>query len=191
MKAMASVGVILILCSVGLAQPQKKPPEPPKPEPKGIEVKLDGITSTTPASWVPEKPANLLRPYQFRIPHAEGDKHDAEVYVLKNVTGSTEENVNRLKDMFVLPTDMPKEKAVQQSSLKVGKANLTIVDVQGTFLLKHIPIDKAAKETRPDYRMIGVIWQSMDDSLAIRLIGPKKTVEWHAKEFNEWLKNFK
>jgi hypothetical protein len=140
---------------------------------------------------VPEKPANLLRPYQFRIPHAEGDKHDAEVYVLKNVTGSTEENVNRLKDMFVLPTDMPKEKAVQQSSLKVGKANLTIVDVQGTFLLKHIPIDKAAKETRPDYRMIGVIWQSMDDSLAIRLIGPKKTVEWHAKEFNEWLKNFK
>ena len=190
MKAMASVCVVLALGVSALAQPQKKPPEP-KPEPKGVEVKLDGMTSAAPASWAPEKPANLLRSYQFRVPHVEGDKYDAEIYVLKNLTGSTDDNITRLKEMFVLPPDMPKEKAVQQSSQKLGKANLTIVDVQGTYLLKHIPIDKAAKETRPDYRMIAVIWQSMDESLGIRLIGPKKTVEWHSKEFHEWLKNFK
>ena len=190
MKTMASICVVLALCVGALAQPQKKPPEP-KPESKGIEVKLDGMSSIAPASWVPEKPANLLRAYQFRIPHAEGDKHDAEIYVLKNLTGSTEDNITRLKDMFVLPPEMPKEKAITQSSTKLGKANLTILDIQGTYLLKHIPIDKVAKETRPDYRMIAVIWQSMDDSLGIRLIGPKKTVEWHAKEFHNWIKNFK
>jgi hypothetical protein len=192
MKLTASLYFALALCGGILAQqPPKNPGTTPKPEPKGVEVTLDGMKSTTPAAWQAEKPANLLRSYQFRIPHAEGDKYDAEVYILKSFTGSIDDNLARLKDMFVLPPDMPKDKAVVQSNMKLGKATLTMLDIQGTFLLKHLPIDQGAKETRPDYRMVAALWQSPDEALSIRLIGPKKTVDWRAKEFNEWLKNFK
>src|SRR5438105_2536689 len=100
----AGLGLVMI---AGMAVAQ--PPKPtPKPEPTGsVEVTLDGLKSTTPASWKPDKPANLLRAYQFKLPHADGDKDDAELFVLTTVHGTPQENITRLKDLFLLPTDQP------------------------------------------------------------------------------------
>ena len=39
--------------------------------------------------------------------------------------------------------------------------------------------------------MIAAIWASKDASYSIRLVGPKKTVEMHARAFEQWLRNFK
>ena len=167
--------------------------EPPKsnPAPASIDVALDGLKATVPATWKPEKPANLLRPYQFKIPHADGDKDDAQLFVLNTVHGTPQENISRLKDLFLLPTSLPKDKAVREFEIKNAKATLTCLDIQGTYHVKDKPIDQAVKEVRPDYRMIAAVWVSKDASYSIRLIGPKKTIEAHAKEFEQWLRAFK
>jgi hypothetical protein len=161
--------------------------EPPKP----TEVTLDGLKSPAPAEWKSEKPPNLLRSYQFKVPHAVADKDDAEVYVLTTVHGTPAENIARLKELFVLPTSLPKEKALREWDIKNSKATLTCVDIQGTYYVKNKPIDTAVKEVRTDYRMIAAVWVSKEASYSIRMVGPKKTVEGHAKEFEQWLRNFK
>lgn len=183
--------VCLIAATVALADPPKSPPATEPAAAKPTEVTLDGLKSTAPAAWKSEKPANLLRAYQFKVPRAVGDKEDGDVYVLTTVHGSPAENISRLKALFVLPTSMPKEKAVREWDIKNSKATLTCLDIQGTYYVKDKPIDAAVKEVRPDYRMIAAVWVSKDASYSIRMVGPKKTVEAHAKEFENWLRNFK
>jgi hypothetical protein len=186
-KGIAILAIVLSACWVA-AQPPKAPPEPPA---KGVEVVVDGLKSIAPAAWIQEKPANLLRSYQFRVPRADGDTEDAEVFILNTVQGSVEDNLTRWKDMFVLTSGMPKEKAMRQYYIKNDKATLTCLDIQGAYLVKQKPVDTAVKESRPDYRMIAALWMSKDSGYSIRLLGPKKTVELNSKAYEQWLRNFK
>ena len=169
--------------------------EPPKPPPvspaTGTEVLLDGLKAVTPATWKAEKPANRLRSYQFKLPRADGDKEDAELFIMPDMQGSAEQNFARWKELFVPPPDGPRADAAKEGKFQLGKATVSTIDLRGTYYVKHIPIDVAVKEVRPDYRMLGVFWESKDAKISIRLIGPKKTVESHAKAFDSWLKSFK
>jgi hypothetical protein len=185
------LGFALIWSAAAAAQPAPaKPVSRPEP-PKGTEVVLDGVKAVTPSSWKAEKPANRLRSHQFKLSKALGDKEDAELFILPEVGGKVEDEFDRLRDLFIPPPDMPKSQAAKQSKFTVGKATLHVLDLQGTFRVKHIPIDQAVKEVKPDYRMVAVIWKSDQTSCSIRLVGPKRTVEAHAKEFESWLKSFK
>ncbi len=169
-----------------LAQPAKSEPA------AGKDVILDGMRSTTPPSWKAEKPANRLRSYQFKLPHATGDKEDAELYITPEQPGTLADNLAQWKELFVLPPDKPKADELKEGKLTLGKATLHTLDIQGTYHLKHIPIDQAVKEVKPDWRMLAALWHSKDTKLAaIRLIGPRKTVDAHKAKFDEWLKNFK
>ena len=105
--------------------------------------------------------------------------------------GTAQENFARWKDLFVPPPGVPKADAAKEGKFQLGKATVSTIDVRGTYHVKHIPIDVAVKEVRPDYRMLGAFWESKDAKIAIRLIGPKKTVESHAKAFDAWLKSFR
>ena len=176
---------LAVVAALVVAQPPKDTPAKP------VEVTLDGLKSTAPAEWKATKPANLLRSHQFKAPRAAGDKEDAEIYVLTTVHGTPAENIAKLKELFLLPTSLPKEKAVREWDIKNSKATLTCLDIQGTYYVKTKPIDTAVKEVRPDYRMIAAVWVSKDASYSIRLVGPKKTVDAHAKGFETWLRNFK
>jgi hypothetical protein len=166
--------------------------DPPKTEAsKAVEVTLDGLTSTAPENWLAEKPANLLRSYQFKLPRTNGDKEDGMVFVLTTVHGTPKENIDMLKGLFVLPTSMTKDQAVREWEIKNSKATITCLDIQGTFRVKGKPIDEAVKEMRPDYRMVAAVWVSKEASYSIRMVGPKKTLAGHVKEFEQWLRNFK
>jgi len=184
-----ALACLLLAAGTATAQPAKPASQPDQS--KGTEVTIDGLKSVAPPAWKPEKPANRLRSRQFKIPKAAGDKEDAEVYILPEVGGKVEESFNGLKELFILPPDMPKSQAVKESKFVVGKATIYVLELQGTFRVKHIPIDQAVKEVKPDYRMLAVIWKSDQTSCSIRMVGPRKTVEAHTKEFENWLKNFK
>ena len=124
--------VLFATCLLGgwaEAQVSKAPPQPPQPS-KAVEVTLDGLKSITPSNWKAEKPANLLRPYQFRLPRVDGDKDDAVIFVLNTVQGTPEQNIERWKDLFVLSTNVPKEQALRQFNFKNEKATLTCLDIQ-------------------------------------------------------------
>ena len=183
------LALVALLAPAVPAQPVKPPPSP---EPaKGTVVTLDGLAAVTPPAWKAEKPSNRLRSYQFKLPRADGDKADAELFIMPDMQGSVEQNFARWKELFVPPPDMPKADAAKEAKFQAGTATVHTLDVRGTYHVKHIPIDVAVKEVRPDYRMLGAIWVSKDANISIRLIGPKKTVESHAKAFDSWLKSFK
>lgn len=160
-------------------------------EPKGTVVKLDKLSSTTPADWKSEKPITRLRSHQFRLPGAK-DAKDAEIFIFPDLTKSVEENFTRYKDMFVPPEGKTVDDISKTAKIEVGKAKVSILDVEGTWQYRERPFDpKSKQETRPDSRVIFVIFNTDDGNYLIRLAGPNATVKQHAKAFYDWIKAFK
>jgi hypothetical protein len=166
-----------------------------EPAGEGTEVNLDGLKSTTPGNWKKEKTISKLRVYQFKLPKADGDKADADLAVFyfgPGSGGSEKENIKRWQGMFRPPEGKKIEDATNVDKMKVGKVDVTYVDVQGTYLDKFPPFDPNAKVTpRPDYRRLGVIFQSENGPYFITLTGPARTIAQNKKAFDGWLKAFK
>lgn len=159
--------------------------------PKGTEVSLDGMTSIAPGSWKAESVANRGRLYHFHLPRSVGDKEDAELIITRIPPGPAGEQIARLKDLFLLPTNLPKDQAIKEWTIKNGKAVLTCLDIQGTYHPKKNSIDASVREVRPDYRLMAAVWISPEGSYLIRLLGPKRTVSAQASAFESWLRHFK
>jgi hypothetical protein len=162
-------------------------------EKKGTGVKIDGLTSVTPADWKEEKPSGKfkkMRYKQFRLPRVEGDKQDALMvinYFGKNSGGSVTENLKRWKGLFVIPRGKKPSDVFDVDELKVGKVKVTTVEGHGTY--KSPPFEGGKKI--PNYRMIKVYFASPNGPYFFTLIGPDKTVAKHRKGFLNWIKGFK
>jgi len=64
--------------------------------------------------------------------------------------------------------------------------------VQGTYLSRFPPFDPNAKVTeKPDFRLIGVVFENPKGPYFIRFVGPQKTVDTNKADFDAWLKRFK
>src|SRR5262245_4646905 len=126
---------------------------------KGTEVDFDGLKSRAPAEWKEEEVKPGLRYMQFRLPKVKDDKNDAEIVIFKGIGGSTKENVERWKKMFVPPDGKKMDDVAKVTEMKVGKVEVTYLDVSGTYLYKFPPNDPNAKVTqRPNSRMLGVVF---------------------------------
>ncbi len=161
----------------------------------GTVVKLDDLQSTAPAAWK-EKPSPFkTRLHTFIPPKAEGDDRDAEIQVIffgKDSGGTIQDNIKRWKTMFQPPEGKSIDEVAKQEKFKVGKVEVTTLDVQGTYLDKFPPFDPNAKTIRrPDYRRINVYFDSDNGPFFIIFVGPAKTVAQNKKAFDEWLKGFK
>jgi hypothetical protein len=155
---------------------------------KGTVVTLSSLKSTTPANWKSQEPANKFRAYQFKV-------DDAELVIFyfgEGSGGSPADNIKRWNDMFVPPEGKTIDDVSKVEKLKVGPAELTYLDVHGTYLSKNPPFDPKAKvERKANYRRLGVYFACEGGPYFIHLTGPAKTVEQNKKAFDEWLKNFK
>jgi hypothetical protein len=161
-------------------------------EDKGVVVKLDDISSKTPAEWKEEEPSNRMRFAQFRLPKAKNDKLDAELVIFKGLGGGPDANVKRWKDQFVPPEGKKIDDVSKVEEIKVGGLKATQLDVAGTYLFKARPIDPNDKaEPRPNYRMVAIYLEGKDNIYQIKLTGPAKTVEHYKKGFDDWVKAFK
>jgi hypothetical protein len=159
---------------------------------KGSVVELDGLRSQAPESWKEEEPANRMRYMQFRLPKVEGDKADAELVIFKGFGGSAKDNVKRWKDQFRPPEGKKIDDVAKVMEMKVAGAELTYLDVSGTYLFKARPVDPDSKaEPRPGYRMLAVHFEGPKTIYHIKLVGPAKTVEHYKAGFDQWLKAFK
>jgi hypothetical protein len=127
----------------------------------------------------------------FTLPKAEGDKEDASLTIYffgAGGGGGVDANVKRWQGMFKAPAG----ENSKTEKTKVGDVPVTALDISGTYLFKAQPFNPQAKtEEKPDFRMVGVVFESKNGPYFMRLVGPTKTVEKHKKEFDEWLKNFK
>jgi hypothetical protein len=165
---------------------------------KGTVVELGGLKSKVPANWkseeVPEK-YRQMRVMQFQIPKTGDDKTDAQLIIFyfgEGGGGDIEGNINRWKGMFDPPEGKKIDDVSKVEKLKAGDVSATYLDVQGTYKERFPPFDPNAKITkRPDYRLLGVIFECKKGPYYIRMIGPNKTVESNKKGLEEWVKAFK
>jgi hypothetical protein len=155
----------------------------------GDVVEIDGLKSKAPDSWKKGTPSSSMQHAVFTLPKVEGDPEDATLTVYffgGGGGGGIDANVKRWKDMFKAPAG---DKAKVEKS-KVGEVEVTTVDVQGTYLFRVRPGDPNVTE-KPNFRLIGVYFGSKNGPYYMRFVGPAKTMDKHAGEFQAWLKNFK
>src|SRR5690349_1913956 len=112
---------------------------------KGTVVEIDGMKSTTPASWKEETPSSNLRHAQFRLPAVKGEKQDAELVIFKGIPDTVKGNVERWQKDFLPPKGKTAEDSSKVSDVKLGSKDATYVDVQGTYLFKTRPRDPNEK----------------------------------------------
>ena len=155
---------------------------------KGDTVELDGLKAAVPGDWQKEKPANLMRYLQFKLPKNKDDKDDAELVVFKSLSGTAEANIKRWKDMFMPPEGKTIEEASKVTEIKIGGTKSPYLDVSGTYKFKAAPFDPKAKvELKPGYRMLAIQYDGKNDTYHLRLVGPAKTVDQYKKGFDDWL----
>jgi hypothetical protein len=155
---------------------------------KGDTVELDGMKAAVPAAWKPEPPSNSMRMAQYKLPKAAGDKADAElaIFVFPGGSGTAKQNLDRQLAKFV--AEGRKEKS---EKIKIGHDEGMYQDVSGTYKKKPFPM---AQKFTPieNYRQLYVVFEGKDGKqYYMTLLGPRKTVEQHKKEFENWLKSFK
>jgi hypothetical protein len=161
-------------------------------EDKGVVVKLDDISSKTPAEWKEEEPANKFRYAQFKLPKMKDDKQDAELVIFKGLGGGAKANVKRWKDQFTPPEGKTIDDVSKEEEIKVGGQMATRLDISGTYLFKARPFDPNSKpEPMANYRMVAIYLDGKDNIYQIKLTGPAKTVEAYKKGFDDWVKAFK
>src|SRR5437879_5991746 len=97
---------------------------------KGTVVTLGPLKSTAPADWKNQAPANKFRAYQFGV----GDAELVIFYFGEGGGGNPNDNITRWKSQFLPPEGKTIEEASKTEKLKVGSAELTYLDIQGTFL---------------------------------------------------------
>lgn len=159
---------------------------------KGTEVKVGGLKAMAPADWKSEKPANLLRSYQFQLPGAK-DLPGAEVAVFPESHPSPEKNFPKWKVQFVPPEGKTIDDVSKTSKWDVKGATVTVLDVSGvTWRYKAAPNDPKAKEMLLDnHRVVWVIVAEDSEATHIRLSGPAKSVDARFAEFEKWVKSLK
>src|SRR5580698_11229093 len=97
-------------------------------EDKGTEVKVGSLKATTPADWKKEKPANLLRSFQFKLP-GEKDHPDAEVAVFPESHPSPDKNFPKWKGQFVPPEGKTVDDISKTGKWDVKGATVTFLDL--------------------------------------------------------------
>jgi hypothetical protein len=166
-----------------------------KKEDKERVVELGSLKSKVPEGWKPAETKNALQIYRFTLPHAKDDKSEAELVIFhfnEGSGGSVEDNVKRWKGMILPPEGKKIDDVSKLDKFKVGVAAIAVIDVEGTYLARERPFDPSSKtEKKPDYRLLGIVFEIPKDAYYMRMTGPAKTVAEHKKAFDEWLKNFK
>ncbi len=155
-------------------------------QPKATTVKLNKLSAPPPAGWVSEKPANLFRSYQFKLP-GEKDGPAGELIVTPNSNPGVEKMFAKWKGEFAT------EEAVKASKVAVKGAKVDVLDVTGTWKYRARPQDTKFEE-RPDYRVVWAViveGNGEDDTTHVRLSGPKAVVDKQYAAFEGWLKALK
>ena len=159
---------------------------------KPMPVKFSGLSGDPPAAWKAEKPANLLRSHQFKLPSDDKTYADAELTVSPKSSDDVAKNFDKWKAQFTPPDGKKAEDVTRTSEFKVGEVKVHVLDVTGTWKFKERPFDpKSKEEIKPEHRAVWVIVVGKDDTTHLRLSGPQGVIEKHYPAFEKWLKGLK
>jgi hypothetical protein len=151
----------------------------------GEEFEVMKMKVKPPEGWLRQKPANRMRKAQFKLPRAEGDEHDGELTVIP-AFGGMEANLQRWRAQF---KEGPQPLI---NNRKVSGLDVSIVQIDGTYLYKARPMDPAeTAQERPDYRVLAAIVQAPGGQLFFKSFGPRSTMEKWQEAFTDMVDSFK
>ena len=173
-----AVAILLLVTASAAAQA-------PKP------VKLGPLSATPPADWKAEKPANLLRSAQFKLPADDDTLAAAEVAVFGEASPKVAEKFTEWRGTFVLAAGQIAGDLGTVETFKLPQATAAhTLDVTGTWRYRERPRDpKSKEELRPDARVVWVVLVNAGETTHVRLSGPAKVVAGHHEAFLTWLKS--
>ena len=175
------VAIVLVAAGSGAAAQDPKP------------VKLGPLTATPPAEWKAEKPANLLRAAQYKLPSGDDALAAAEVVVFGEASPKVKEKFAEWRGTFALADGQSADDLGKTETFELPKKMTAhALDVTGTWKYRERPRDpKSKEELRPDSRVVWVVLVNADETTHVRLSGPAKVVAAHYDAFLTWLKSAK
>ena len=109
-------------------------------------VKLGKLSATAPADWKSEKPANLLRTYQFKLPGAK-DHPTAELTVMAESHAERGEELPQVEGASSCRRRGRRSTtSARRAKWDVQGATVNVLDVTGTWKYKERPLDPKSKE---------------------------------------------
>jgi hypothetical protein len=143
--------------------------------------------------WVKETPSSSMRKAQFKWPGQKG-QGDAElaVFYFQGTGGSVEANLQRWYGQFKQPDGSPTTDHVSQKKEQVNGMEVTEVYVTGTYLKSTSPMMmQGPLEELPGYAMLAAIVEAPDGPWFFKATGPKATIDYWRKSFEQFTKTFK
>ena len=174
---------LLVLAGAGLAAASAQE--------KGTPVKVGKLTANAPLEWAKEKPDNLLRSYQFKLPGAE-DFPQPVLAIFPESHPSPEKNFPKWKAQFIPPEGKTVDDISKTGKWEVKGATVNYLDVTGTWKYKERPQDPRSKEMiLDDYRVIWVIAAEKDEATHLRLSGPAQSVAKSYEAFEAFVRGLR
>lgn len=154
-----------------------------------IAVADGDLVFPVPKSWKKIEPKINFIEAELHLPPAEGDKKHGRLTIM-GAGGSIEQNINRWKGQFVQPDGSDTSDQTQVEKKTVGDVTVHMVDIRGTFL-ESAGGPFGPKTERPNYRMLAAIIETGGHgNYFVKLYGPQKTIEAHAKAFRAMIDQF-
>jgi len=149
------------------------------------------LTWDTPATWTQERPSNVMRMAQYRVP-AAGDAEDGECVVFyfgPGQGGDAPSNVARWMSMFSTPAGGPVEGKVAEQQL--GDRLVTRIEAAGTYQPTAMMMGGPSPAGKPGSMMLGAIVPGDDANWFFRCIGPEKTIAANRAAFDRFIASVK
>lgn len=154
----------------------------------GTAIRLAGgaLTMNAPKSWKKKEPRFRIIQYEFAIASSDGKAAPARVTIM-GAGGSIKANIDRWKAQFA------KLSRSGESAFKVGKVDVTLIDLEGTFRERSGgPFSGAPEKLRTDYRMLGAIIVTPNKGqYFIKITGPQATLAKQDEALKTMLKTMK
>lgn len=141
---------------------------------KPSELKVGAFTFQIAPPWVAKASTSPMNKGGFTIPGKDGAAPvQADFYHFgAGQGGGTDENIKRWQTQFLPGGDgKPVPISREEVSAGEGKAQAVMVTLKGTFLSG--PVMAPKKTPMPGYAMIGVILESTEGNVYLKITGPE------------------
>ena len=143
------------------------------------------FTFTRPAKWEWVESTSQMRKAQLKVTDvaAKASADVAFYYFGAGGAGGVQANVDRWLNQFTEPGDQINAKVEHTT---VGKTQLTYVQAEGTY---KSGMPGGPTKPMPGYALIGVILESDNGNVFVRMTGPKELVKSSLVEFKKMVES--
>ena len=170
---------------------------PEQTGPKSLDKLADGrlalgpFSVVPPPEWAAKPVTSSMRAADFVLPGKAGEAELIVYYFGGGGAGSIDDNVNRWLDQFQQPDGKSSREVAKIEKTKFGGQEATYVSLAGRYVNQGMPGGGGGPVDKPDQALLAAIVNSPQGPYYFKLVGPKQTVDAHAKAVRAMLDSLK